>query len=148
MTRVGTLPLWAMFLIGSVVLSFILGFFNPYISKATLLRLENVDKEDWSKPRPTIRIKERFPMMLVIVLILLTEFVAFIAYMATSMPKIIAEMGGGFISMVIAFGAGFVTYCLTFFLNMVVYVVGLEITTSNIRRHYERQYGAKIEREP
>ena len=118
MTQVGTLPLWAMILIGSVVFSFVIGFINPYVTKATLIRLENVDKEDWSKPRPTVAIKER-----------------------------LSRFGGGVLVTLMVVLFSIIALGLIFIIDMMAYITGLELTATRLKRHFERQYGARIERE-
>ncbi len=148
MAHVGTLPIWAMFLIGSVVLAFGLGLLNPYVSKATLLKLEQVDKEDWSKPRPTVMIKERMSPSLVVILILLALLAAFLTFLAQCLMPLSREIDMGMIGGIIVVGLSLIGTDIMFLLDMIVYVTGLEITSHKLKRHYERFYGAKIEREP
>lgn len=147
MAQVGTLPLWAMILIGSVVFSFVIGLINPYVTKATLIRLENVDKEDWSKPRPTVAIKERLSPIIVIDFIFVILFVGFMCFLIQGLAPMSNRFGGGALVTLMVVLFSIIVLGLTFIIDMLAYVTGLELTATRLRRHFERQYGARVERE-
>ena len=147
MTQVGTLPLWAMILIGSVVFSFVIGFINPYVTKATLIRLENVDKEDWSKPRPTVAIKERLSPIIVVDFIFVILFVAFMCFLIQGLVPMSNRFGGGVLVTLMVVLFSIIALGLIFIIDMMAYITGLELTATRLRRHFERQYGARVERE-
>lgn len=147
MAQVGTLPLWAMILIGSVVFSFVIGFINPYVTKATLIRLENVDKEDWSKPRPTVTIKERLSPIIVIDFIFVILFVGFMCFLIQGLVPMANRFGGGVLVTLMVVLFSIIALGLIFIIDMLAYVTGLELTATRLRRHFERHYGARVERE-
>ncbi len=145
--QVGSLPLWAMILIGSVIFSFVIGFINPYVTKATLIRLENVDKEDWSKPRPTVTIKERLSPIIVVDFIFIILFVGFMCFLIQGLMPMANRFGGGALVTLMVVLFSIIALGLTFIIDMMAYITGLELTATRLKRHFERQYGARIERE-
>ncbi len=145
--QVGSLPLWAMILIGSVIFSFVIGFINPYVTKATLIRLENVDKEDWSKPRPTVTIKERLSPIIVVDFIFIILFVGFMCFLIQGLIPMANRFGGGALVTLMVVLFSIIALGLTFIIDMMAYITGLELTATRLKRHFERQYGARIERE-
>ncbi len=145
--QVGSLPLWAMILIGSVFFSFVIGFINPYVTKATLIRLENVDKEDWSKPRPTVTIKERLSPIIVVDFIFIILFVGFMCFLIQGLMPMANRFGGGALVTLMVVLFSIIALGLTFIIDMMAYITGLELTATRLKRHFERQYGARIERE-
>ncbi len=145
--QVGSLHLWAMILIGSVIFSFVIGFINPYVTKATLIRLENVDKEDWSKPRPTVTIKERLSPIIVVDFIFIILFVGFMCFLIQGLMPMANRFGGGALVTLMVVLFSIIALGLTFIIDMMAYITGLELTATRLKRHFERQYGARIERE-
>lgn len=144
---VGTLPVWAMVLIFSVVISFFIGLINPYVPKANLIRLEYYDKEDWSKPRPEVTIKERLSPGTVVVILFLVMLVADVLFLVDGVGPLAKSLGDGVFSTLAVIIGSFVVFVLVFIFDLLAYVTGLDLTAKRIKRHFERQYGAKIKRE-
>ena len=145
--QVGSLPLWVMIFIGSVVISLILGLLNPYVTRATLIRLENVDKEDWSKPRPIVTINERMSPAIVIDIIFVVLLVGFICFVVQGLDPIVNSIGGGVLITIVIVLISIIASSFIFIIDMIAYITGVEIAAKKIKRHFERQYGAKIERQ-
>ncbi len=144
MTQVSSLPVWAIVLILGTISLILLGYFSPYVPKSVKLMLLNVDREDWSKPRPTVLIRDRVPATLAVVLTILVPFAALVVFIAMDSWRLIQHLGGGFFWGFVVYAAAFLSYGVVMILDFVLFASANYAATKSIRRHYERHYGAKI----
>ena len=145
MAQGSPLPIWALTYVVGVVALFVLGYTCPYVPKSCKLMLEQVDKEDWSKPRPTVLIKDRIPPTLAVALALLVALTAYVLFIIFDSKEIILSTGGGIVRAVFVHILAFILYGVATLIDIMIYSCAEITAMQNIKRHYERLYGAKIE---
>ena len=145
MTQSSSLPIWAVVYILGLVALFILGYYCPYVPKSCKLKLEQVDKEDWSSPRPTVTIRDRIPPTLAVALSLLVALSAFVLFIIFDSGEIILNFGGGILRAALVYFIAFILYGVASILDIMVYISAETIAMQNIKKHYERHFGANFE---
>lgn len=145
MTQSSSLPVWAIVLIMGMIALFILGYFSPYVPKSVKLMLsKHYDTDDWSTPRPTVLVRDHISPTLAVVIAVLVPIASLIVFVVMDSWRLIQHFGGGFFWSLVVYVAAFFAYGVSVIVCMMLYVSANYLATREIRRHYERHYGAKI----